>query len=392
MNYLEWINQCTPTRWWHDSGNPDEIELALKRGATGVTTNPVLTFRSFQSQPDFWNPKVLALGDDFPTLEAHAEALLKLVATYAADKVRDIYEKTNGADGYALGQLNPGRAGDAEGMLAQARRVHSWAPNIAVKLPATAAGIEVIEHLAEEGIPICATINVSVAQAIAVAEAYARGKEKAIANGVKPPLCIVVQQVGRLDDYLRDVAQDMKLGLDESVITMAGLAVAKRSYHILQEMKSDAIIMPAGLRGAYHLTEMAGGRLLYTINTRVQDMILEAVLIQTGGHGGVGGSQLLGQGELSVIHSLQHQQGCHDFGEAGGIHLLMLVFGIDHITGIGVHQQCCLGGDAGVRRSFGLCFRCGGQGGGKEGDDQCAQQKNREKASCFHVVLLQIMI
>ena len=88
MNYLELINQCTPTRWWHDSGNPDEIELALKRGATGVTTNPVLTFRSFQSQPDFWNPKVLALGDDFPTLEAHAEALLKLVATYAADKVR----------------------------------------------------------------------------------------------------------------------------------------------------------------------------------------------------------------------------------------------------------------------------------------------------------------
>ncbi|MEI3065331.1 MAG: hypothetical protein V8S99_11240 [Oscillospiraceae bacterium] len=34
--------------------------------------------------------------------------------------------------------------------------------------------------------------------------------------------------------------------------------------------------MPAGLRGAYHLTEMAGGKLLYTINTRVQDMILAA--------------------------------------------------------------------------------------------------------------------
>ena len=80
-----------------------------------------------------------------------------------------------------------------------------------------------------------------------------------------------------VDDALIDALLDhMKLGLDESVITMAGLAVAKRSYHILQEMKSDAIIMPAGLRGAYHLTEMAGGRLLYTINTRVQDMILEA--------------------------------------------------------------------------------------------------------------------
>ena len=275
MNYLEWINQCTPTRWWHDSGNPDEIELAIRRGATGVTTNPVLTFRSFQSQPEFWNPKVVALGDDFEP-EARAEALLKLVATYAAEKVRPVYERTNGADGYALGQLNPTRAGDAEGMLAQARRVHSWAENIAVKLPATAAGIEVIEHLAEEGIPICATINVSVSQAIAVAEAYARGKQKSLAAGVKPPLCIVVQQVGRLDDYLRDVAQDMKLGLDESVITMAGLAVAKRTYQIFEQRGYDAVIMPAGLRGAYHLTEMAGGKLLYTINTRVQDMILAA--------------------------------------------------------------------------------------------------------------------
>lgn len=275
MNYLEWINQCTPTRWWHDSGNPDEIELAIRRGATGVTTNPVLTFRSFQSQPEFWNPKVVALGDDFEP-EARAEALLKLVATYAAEKVRPVYERTNGADGYALGQLNPTRTGDAEGMLAQARRVHSWAENIAVKLPATAAGIEVIEHLAEEGIPICATINVSVSQAIAVAEAYACGKQKALAAGVKPPLCIVVQQVGRLDDYLRDVAQDMKLGLDESVITMAGLAVAKRTYQIFEQRGYDAVIMPAGLRGAYHLTEMAGGKLLYTINTRVQDMILAA--------------------------------------------------------------------------------------------------------------------
>ena len=275
MNYLEWINQCTPTRWWHDSGNPDEIELAIQRGATGVTTNPVLTFRSFQSQPEFWNPKVVALGDDFEP-EARAEALLKLVATYAAEKVRPVYERTNGADGYALGQLNPTRAGDAEGMLAQARRVHSWAENIAVKLPATAAGIEVIEHLAEEGIPICATINVSVSQAIAVAEAYARGKQKALAAGVKPPLCIVVQQVGHLDDYLRDVAQAMQHGLDESVITMAGLAVAKRTYQIFEQRGYDAVIMPAGLRGAYHLTEMAGGKLLYTINTRVQDMILAA--------------------------------------------------------------------------------------------------------------------
>ena len=87
----------------------------------------------------------------------------------------------------------------------------------------------------------------------------------------------MVQQVGRLDDYIRDVAYDMELGLDESVITRAGLAMAKRTYQLFQERGyTDCLIMPAGLRGAYHLTEMAGGNLLYAINTRVQDMILEA--------------------------------------------------------------------------------------------------------------------
>ena len=80
--------------------------------------------------------------------------------------------------------------------------------------------------------------------------------------------------MGRLDDYLRDVAQDMKLGLEEEVITKAGLAVAKRTYQIFEERGYHSIIMPAGLRGTYHLTEMAGGRLIYTINTRVQNMIL----------------------------------------------------------------------------------------------------------------------
>lgn len=275
MHYLEWLAACTKTAWWHDSGNPDEIRLAIERGATGVTTNPVLTYRSFQSEPDFWLPKVKALGDDFD-LEERAEALLQLVASYAAEQVKPIHDVTNGEQGYALGQLNPSRAGDADGMLAQARRVHSWGENIAVKLPATAAGIEVIEKLIAEGIPVCATINVSVAQGLAVAEAYERGKKIVRSNGLKPPLCLIVQQVGRLDDYLRDVAQDMRSGVAEEDIRMAGLAVAKRTYHILTERRSDCVIMPAGLRGAYHVTEMAGAKVTYTINTRVQDMIIQA--------------------------------------------------------------------------------------------------------------------
>lgn len=273
--YFEWLDRATPTRWWHDSGNPDEIALAIKRGARGVTTNPVLTYRTFQMQPAFWDAEVEKIPKDLDD-EPHAEALLKLVACYAANCVRDIYESSGGDDGYALGQLNPGRAGDYEGMLAQARRIHSWSPNVAVKIPSTRSGIEVIEQIAGEGIPICATLNVSVAQAVSVAEAYERGRKAALEKGIKPAPCFAVQQVGRIDDYLRDVASDMKLGLPEKVITMAGIAIAKRSYKIFEERGYHARIMPAGLRGHYHLAELAGANVTFSITTRVQDMVLAA--------------------------------------------------------------------------------------------------------------------
>ncbi|HBP39007.1 MAG TPA: hypothetical protein DD640_09775 [Clostridiales bacterium] len=273
--YFDWLAQATPTRWWHDSGSPDEILLARQRGALGVTTNPVLTFRTFRSEPEFWQDKVAQIPQDLD-FEAHAEALLKLVATYAAGQFTDVFAASGGQHGLALGQLNPGRAGDASGMLAQARRIHSWGDNIAIKLPATRSGVTVVEELAAEGIPICATLNVSVAQALAVAEAYERGAKRAEAAGIRPALCLVVQQVGRLDDYLRDVAHDMLSGLEEEEIIQTGLAVAKRTYAIFQEKGYRSVIMPAGLRGPYHLTEMAGGKVTFSITTRVQDMILAA--------------------------------------------------------------------------------------------------------------------
>jgi transaldolase len=273
--YFDWLANSTPTRWWHDSGSPDEILLAKERGALGVTTNPVLTYRTFQNEPDFWRNQVQAISPEL-VLEDRAEALLRLVATWAAGQFSAVFRETGGRQGLALGQLNPGRAGDAAGMLAQARRIHSWGDNIAIKLPATRSGVTVVEQLAAEGIPICATLNVSVAQALAVAQAYERGAARAEEAGIRPALCLVVQQVGRLDDYLRDVASDMQADASEDDIIHSGLAVAKRTYALFKENGYRSIIMPAGLRGPYHLTEMAGAAVTFSITTRVQNMVLEA--------------------------------------------------------------------------------------------------------------------
>ena len=49
-------------------------------------------------------------------------------------------------------QVNPSLAGDRAAMEDMARRFNAWAPNIAVKLPATSAGLDVMERLVADGI------------------------------------------------------------------------------------------------------------------------------------------------------------------------------------------------------------------------------------------------
>lgn len=276
-NYLEWLTQETKTRWWHDSAIPAEMDEAIENGALGVTTNPVLTYKSLQAVPDFWQPQVDEISQDLLPRE-RAEALIKIIATYAAKKFKSIYEKTNARHGYALGQLNPGICADSEKMLAQALRYNSWGENIAVKLPTVKAALPVIETLASRGIAVCTTLNFSVAQAMAVGYAYEHGVAKAKKDGIAVKPCFVVQQGGRLDEYLLEVATDNRIDVDPQDILRAGNAICKKVYRLFKERGITATIMPAGLRGVHYLAEMAGADMVFSLQSRVQKMVVEADL------------------------------------------------------------------------------------------------------------------
>lgn len=132
-----------------------------------------------------------------------------------------------------------------------------------------------IEELAASGIAICATINFSVSQAIAVSESYRKGIRRAKKNNVPVKPCFAVQQIGRVDDYIRDIVKEMNLDISENEITQAGLTIAKRSYEIALQEGYEAIIMPAGLRGVYHVTELAGANMVFSLHPRMQKMVLD---------------------------------------------------------------------------------------------------------------------
>ena len=273
-SYLKWLVNNTGTTWWNDSGAPDELTFALEHGATGVTTNPVLSNRALCAHRDYWAAELKeALQKDLPS-EQQAEALTRIVVTHAAAQYKPAYDKTNQREGYVCSQVNPALAGDRDAMLAMAKRFHAFAPNIAVKLPVTAAGLDVLEACTAEGITVTATVSFCVPQVLQIAESYRRGISRAKAHGVEPGKCFAVIMIGRLDDYLRDVAKDTKADISEADIQQAGLAATKRAYAIYQERGYEAVLLIAALRGTYHMTELVGANLIMSIHPAYQEMFL----------------------------------------------------------------------------------------------------------------------
>jgi transaldolase len=272
--YLDWVLQNTSTRWWHDSAEAAELQLGLERGAVGVTTNPFLSNIALVKDRELWAPAIEGVLAQNLAPELKAEALMQIAVLRTTEKLLPEFESTKGQSGFVCAQVNPLRAGDRDCMLAMARRFHRWAPNIAVKLPATGAGLDVLEDCVAEGITVTATVSFTVPQVIAIAERHRAGIARAKAKGVAPGKCFAVIMIGRLDDFLREVAHDNQAAVSESDIRQSGLAVTKRAYAIYRERGYEAVLLIAALRGDYHFTEIAGAELIMSIAPAFQEVFV----------------------------------------------------------------------------------------------------------------------
>ena len=180
--YLKWMTSRTASVYWHDSAIVAEQEGAFKNGAVGMTTNPFLINATLASDMQTWKP-MLAGVDKKLTGDEKALALIKTVTGHYAKKVSPIFEKGEIGKGYVCAQTNPNFTGDSEYMVKQATILASWAPNIVIKLPATAAGMRAYEECVALGFNVAATVSFTVPQVLAAAEARKRGKERALAKG-----------------------------------------------------------------------------------------------------------------------------------------------------------------------------------------------------------------
>jgi len=270
--YLRWLSSSTQSIFWHDSAVRSEQLQGFADGAVGMTTNPFLVNSTLHSDTGFWKERLSKLPRGLKGDEK-AMALLRCVTGYYAEQCLPIFEKGVPGKGYVCAQTNPNKTGDVQYMIDQAKVYATWYPNLVIKLPATRAGIEAYEEVVALGYNAAATVSFTVPQVLAVGAARARGLERAKKNGVKPGLAIAVLMVGRLDDYLRDVAHDSCPEVREEDIINAGTACIKRAYAIFNERGYDAYLMPAGCRGANHITDLAGAKMIMSISPSIQTML-----------------------------------------------------------------------------------------------------------------------
>ena len=281
--YLNWLASETSTTWWHDSADPKELQIGLERGATGVTTNPVLANTALRANRELWADDInKVLARNLPAAQK-AEALLRIAVVKTAEKLVPMFKSSRGELGYVCAQVSPLLAGDRDGMLAMAKRLNAWSPNICVKLPASSAGIDTIEQCAAEGISTNATVSFTLAQLLAVGEQAHRGAILAREHGITPAKSFATMMIGRLDDYLREVALDNQAAVSEADIVQAGLAVVKRAYAIYKERGYETNLLVAALRGTNHLTDLAGGDIVLSVHPSIQEKVLATELPREAG-------------------------------------------------------------------------------------------------------------
>jgi transaldolase len=259
----------TATDIWNDSCAVDELEYAIAFGAVGATANPTIVVDVWNKDSSHWVDRVRVLAVEQPSWNEVdlAWAIAGEMTVRGAALLAPTFAANGGRQGRLSIQTDPTLFRSAERMVAQAREFATLAPNIIVKFPATAAGIAAIEEATFRGVSINATVSFSVGQAIAAAEAVERGLSRREAAGepIDTMGPVITLMMGRLEDWLRVLADKGGIIVDPSALPWSGIAVFKRAYGLFRERGFRARLLGAAIRHHLHWSELIGGDVIITL-------------------------------------------------------------------------------------------------------------------------------
>jgi transaldolase len=237
--------------------NPQDPSASIVRGCT---TNPPLSLSAVKSDPDLWNRWIDNLILDSPGLTSEELTWLtyKEVLTRGAEMMLPIWQKSKGRFGWISGQLDPRLFTEKKVMIARAEELSALSPNVMIKVPASAEGIEVLQALAAEGISTNTTVCFTLPQILASARATLQGlnmQQKGsyyLPETVDPTKwrAVITMMIGRLTENEALVMQAGRRGirLTWQERHWLGIAVFQRAYRILKQEGYPSKMLACSMR------------------------------------------------------------------------------------------------------------------------------------------------
>ncbi len=231
-----------------------ELAELRDRGVRGLTSNPSIFQKAIAGSNDY--------DAQFRDLRADGNAVIddywSLVIediNGACDVFSDVYDRSNGIDGYVSVEVDPGLAHDSPGTEAAARELHERIArrNLMVKIPGTEAGLAPIEQMIAEGRNINVTLIFSLDRYEQVIEAYISGLERLAADAgadLSRVASVASFFISRVDTEV-DRRLDA-IGTDDALALRGKAAVAqgKLAYQLFLDRFSGARWEALTARGA----------------------------------------------------------------------------------------------------------------------------------------------
>lgn len=272
--YFHRVHRLSPTRLWINNPTPGQARKAIAAGAINCTTNPTYSYKQITNEET--REEALKIVKNAIEQTDNNDKAADLVQQKMVKRILDIFfqlhEKKPGKEGFVSIQGDPFADKDPQQIIDEALRYRNLGGNFIAKIPITKAGIEAMEALIPEDIPIIATEGMSVAQAIAMGEVYQRVSRECKKN---PPF-FLTHITGIFGEHLQNVVDENEININSDILWQAAFIVARKQYRIFKERAYPGIMLGGGARNLHHFTEMIGSEMHITINWKgTADKLIE---------------------------------------------------------------------------------------------------------------------
>ena len=198
---------------------------------TGLTSNPSIFDKAIGQSVDYDD----AIGEAVERGVGGEDLFFELAIEdlqRASVLFRPAYERTDGVDGWASLEVSPLLAYDTDSTIKEAAVLHERAgrDNVFIKIPGTAEGARAIEESVFAGVPINVTLLFSHEQYLVAAEAFMRGIERRIHEGLNPSVPSVASVfISRWDKAVAGAVPG-------ELRNRLGIAVARLAYAAYREL------------------------------------------------------------------------------------------------------------------------------------------------------------